>query len=189
MGIVRGGKKPDHPAGRQNMTGRRNIVLVGFMGTGKTTVGKLLAEELGLTFVDMDLLIEQRVGKPISRIFAEQGEPPFRAMERALVRELAARQELVIGTGGGVVLNPDNLYDFSQSGLVVCLSASPDVIFQRTAGEQHRPLIEHDDKFKRIAEILERRQTMYGAIPHQIDTSDLTPQQVAKAVLKLYEQQ
>jgi shikimate kinase len=165
----------------------RNVVLVGFMGTGKTAVGKLLAVRLGLTFVDMDRVIEERGGMAISRIFAEQGEPYFRALERSLVQELSRRQGLVIATGGGVVLDPDNVADYALSGLVVCLTAAPDVILKRVEKDSHRPLLEQGDKAARILKLLEARRTLYGAIPHQIDTSALTPEAVADRIVALYE--
>ena len=164
----------------------RNIVLMGFMGTGKTSVGKTLATTLGLQFVDMDHVIEERAGKPITRIFAEEGEPHFRKLERALAAELSIRDGLVIACGGGVVLNPDNIRDYCRSGLVVCLTASPQSIFERTAKATHRPLLEQQDRFQRIVDLLEKRKALYAAIPHQIDTTELNTHQVADTILKLY---
>ena len=165
---------------------RRNIVLMGFMGTGKTTVGKQLAERLGLDFVDMDHLIEERAGKTISRIFAEDGEPAFRRMERELVRELCAREGLVVGCGGGVVLNPGNVADYARTGLVVCLTATAEVIHQRTAQERHRPLLEEKDRFQRIVDLLEKRRALYAAVPNPIDTTTLTPAQIVARIETLY---
>ncbi len=162
-----------------------NIVLMGFMGTGKSTVGRKLAALSGMTFVDMDSLIEERAGKPISRIFAEEGEPHFRAMERALVRELAHRNGLVIACGGGVVLNPDNIADYGKTGLVVCLSATPEIILQRTATARNRPLLEEQDRRARILELLEKRRACYASIPHQVDTSTLSADQVVQAIFAL----
>lgn len=162
-----------------------NIVLMGFMGTGKSTVGRALAKRLGMHFLDMDTLLEERAGKPIARIFAEEGEPHFRAMERTLSQELAQRSGLVIACGGGVVLNPDNIKDYSQTGLVVCLTATPKVIFQRTAKDRNRPLLEEQDRMKRILELLEKRKAMYATIPHQVDTSTPTADQVAEMIVKL----
>ncbi len=164
----------------------KNIVLVGFMGTGKTTVGMIVAERLGMTFVDMDAVIEQRAGKDISRIFADDGEQHFRSIERELVKELSGRQGLVIGTGGGIVLNSDNVHDYGQTGLLVCLSASPSVILERVSTETHRPLLEDGEKGKRILEILAARKELYGAIPHQIDTTDMEQSQVVTEVEELY---
>lgn len=165
---------------------RRNIVLMGFMGTGKTTVGMRLAARLGLKFVDMDHVIEERTGKPVSRIFAEEGEPRFRAMERALARELSQREGLVIGCGGGVVLHPDNVADFVRTGLVVCLTATPEAIFQRTAAETHRPLLEEQNRFQRILDLLAKRKLLYAAIPNQVDTTSLPPDEVVRRIEALY---
>ena len=156
------------------------------MGTGKSTVGRILAQRLAMEFVDMDAVIEARAGKAITRIFAEDGEPAFRALERALVQELAGQQGLVIGTGGGVVLHPDNCTDFARSGLVVCLTAPPNVIFERTKRARHRPLLEEQDRLSRIRELLAKRAPLYAAIPHQIDSASGTPQQVADEILALY---
>ncbi len=161
----------------------RNIVLMGFMGTGKTTVGRLLSARLGWLYVDMDEVIEQRAGKSISRIFAENGEPAFRAMERELVKELAAQERQVIATGGGVPLNADNVRDFEATGLVVCLTALPEIIWRRVAAASHRPLLEQEDKRRRIEELLEKRRAVYAAIARQVDTSALTPEQVAERIL------
>ena len=163
-----------------------NIVLMGFMGTGKTSVGKKLAAALNLQFVDMDQIIEERAGKPITRIFAEEGEPHFRSLERALVVELAAQGGQVIACGGGVVLNPDNIHDYSKTGLVVCLTATPELIFQRTARATHRPLLEQEDRLQRIKDLLEKRRALYASIPHQVDTAAQTPDQVAETILNLY---
>lgn len=159
---------------------------MGFMGTGKTSVGKKLAATLNLRFVDMDQIIEERAGKPITRIFAEEGEPHFRSLERALVVELAAQGDQVIACGGGVVLNPDNIRDYSHSGLVVCLTATAELIYQRTARATHRPLLEQQDRFQRIVDLLEKRRALYASIPHQVDTADRTADQVAEAILTLY---
>jgi len=163
-----------------------NIVLMGFMGTGKTTVGQILAKRLGLTFVDMDHIIEEWAGKPISRIFAEDGEPNFRQMERDLVKDLAAKDGQIIGCGGGVVLNADNVADYQRTGLVVCLTATPEVIFERTAKERHRPLLEEKNRLQRIVDLLEKRKALYSAIADQVDTVTLTPDQIADRIEALY---
>jgi shikimate kinase len=168
------------------MAETRNIVLVGFMGTGKTSVGKLLAWRNNMKFVDMDDVIRQRTGKPIPRIFSEDGEAHFRTLERALVVELSAQSGTVIATGGGIVLNPANMADFSRSGVVICLHASPEAILRRAGGNADRPLLEGDDKMKKIVEILEARKHLYNAITRRIDTSDLTVEEVADKVMSLY---
>ena len=164
---------------------KRNIILVGFMGTGKTVTGRVLAERTGLELVDMDSIIEERAGRPISEIFATDGEAGFRKLERALAHELSQRQGLVISTGGGIVLNPDNLADFEKTGLVVCLTASPETIFQRLENDTTRPLLSGDKKGQ-ISGILATRKPLYDAIEHQIDGDRLDPEGRAEAILALY---
>lgn len=164
-----------------------NIVLTGFMGTGKTTVGKILAERLNFRFLDMDAEIEKKAGKPISAIFAQEGEPHFRELERQLVQELSALSGLVIATGGGVVLNGDNIKDFSRTGLVVCLQATVDDILQRIAQEHHRPLLEKDsDRKGRITTLLKERAPFYARIQTQVKTTDRNPDEIASEIIDHY---
>ncbi len=170
---------------KTNEAMRPNIALVGFMGTGKTAVGKCLAERLAMRFVDMDDVIVERQGKPIARIFDEDGEPAFRAMERALVQELAEQQGLVIGAGGGVVLNPDNIRDFGRTGHVVCLSLDPETILERLANDRSRPLLEGEDKARKIRETLAARKPLYDAVPLQVDRNGLDIGQTVERILAL----
>lgn len=160
-----------------------NIILVGFMGTGKTTVGKLLAQQLKKRFVDMDAILEDRAGKSISQIFSEDGEPHFRSLERALVQELAAQTGLVVAAGGGIVLNPDNISDFSRTGKVICLLASEQEITRRVSSSNSRPLLENDDKFQRIKSLMEQRQPLYEKITDRVNTTGLTPAEVVEVIL------
>ena len=164
-----------------------NIVLVGFMGTGKTRIGQDVAKRLGLRFVDMDDCIVERAGKPIPEIFADDGEPHFRSIERQVVIDLAGETGHVIATGGGVVLNPDNIRDFNEQGLVICLSATPEVILERVQHDTNRPLLNADDKMAKIRGILDTRQPLYDAIPNKIDTSEMTVDDVVDRVVALYE--
>ncbi len=164
----------------------RNIILTGFMGTGKSTVGRLLAEKLEMRFVDMDQLIEERAGRSISEIFAVEGEQHFRALERNLVEDLARESGLVIATGGGVVLDPGNIDAFRASGLVVCLNASPTTIRARVESDNHRPLLEEGDKLARIEAILSARAHCYARVDNQIDTDGLEAEAVADLIIELY---
>jgi shikimate kinase len=164
----------------------RNIVLVGFMGTGKTTVGRLLSEQTGMPLVDMDALIEERAGKSITDIFAQNGEPHFRTLERELVRELASKEGLIVSTGGGIILNRENITDFEKSGLVVCLLASAETVLDRVRHDDTRPLLAGDKETK-IVQLLETRKPLYEAIAHKIDTNGRpTPEPTAAEIIELY---
>jgi len=165
---------------------RKNIVLVGFMGSGKTFAGKILAGRLGMTFLDMDDVISSRAGKAVSAIFAEDGEAHFRSLERSLVKELSGTKGLVIATGGGIVLNPANISDFSKSGFVVCLMAKPETVLKRVKNDTSRPLLSGDDKLRKILDIMESRRKMYEAIPARIDTDSLTADEVAAKIIALF---
>lgn len=157
----------------------KNIVLFGFMGTGKTSVGKALAQELGMQFLDMDHIIEEREGRTINDIFATDGEPYFRELEFNLVKELSQREGLVIGTGGGVVLNEENIKSFASTGLCVCLNAAPEEILRRLESDGSRPLLAEGDKLQKIRDILDSRQALYAKVPEQIETSGMTVAEVA----------
>lgn len=164
-----------------------SIIVTGFMGSGKSTVGRLLAGKLQRPFIDMDTEIERREGRAISDIFAREGEPVFRRIERALVEELADRRGLVVATGGGVVLDPDNIADFSRTGLLVCLDARPEVVLARVEKESHRPLLEGEARMQRITNLMRDRAPCYARIAHHIDTNGLSADAVAEAVLSVYE--
>ena len=119
---------------------KANIVLTGFMGTGKSTVGRLVAQQLQCPFIDSDDLIVERAGKSIAQVFAEAGEDRFRSLERSVCRDLAAQEGLVIATGGGALLDADSRRALGKSGLLICLLASPESIRRRLAHESGRPL-------------------------------------------------
>lgn len=163
------------------------ITLVGFMGTGKTATGRVLAERLARALLDMDTEIERREGRSIPDIFLESGEPYFRSLERALVQELAGRTDLVISAGGGIVLNPDNISDLERAGLVVCLEASPECILDRVQHETHRPLLQAADRLERIRALLDTRRRMYERVRFRIHTDGQTPEQTADLILALRE--
>ena len=164
----------------------RNIVLVGFMGSGKTTVGKLMAEQTGMPLLDMDSIIQERAGKTINEIFADEGEAHFRALERSLVQELAETEGNIISTGGGIVLNPENIRDFEKTGLVVCLLVDAETVLDRVRHDTSRPLLA-GDKAAKILELLERRKSRYESITHKIETSGRpSPEPTAQEIIKLY---
>jgi shikimate kinase len=162
----------------------RNVVLTGFMGTGKTTVGRLLAKRLGHAFVDTDAVIEERHG-PIREIFATRGEAVFRSIERELAVELAERDRQVISTGGGMLIDDAAAEALSRTGDVYCLVASPEEILQRVAADPSRidrPLLAVDDPARRISELLADRASAYARFT-QIETSGRRPAEIADLVL------
>jgi len=138
-----------------------NLVLIGFMGTGKSSVGRMAAHQLGYDFVDTDDLLERKAGKTISRIFAEDGEARFRELEHQLVAEMAGWRKKVIATGGGLGSDPDNLASLKSHALVVCLWATPEAIWQRVRHQTHRPLLQEADPLARIRQLLEQRTPCY----------------------------
>ena len=170
------------------MDSSRNLVLVGFMGTGKSAVGRRVAALAAAPFLDMDAELERRAGKSIARIFAEDGEPAFRDQEAQLAEEWGRKQGAVISCGGGVVLREANLRALGANGLLVCLTAPPDVILARTAHSKKRPLLADADPERKIRDLLAARAPYYAAIPVQFDTSGRTPEELAAQVLARWKQ-
>ncbi len=164
-----------------------NIVLIGFMGCGKTTVGRELHQRLGYQLVDMDQVIEQRAGKPITAIFADDGEAAFRAMETGLLRELAAEHagRRIISTGGGVVVRSENRDLLRRMGYVVWLDAPLEVILERTGRNRQRPLLHTEDPAARIRALLEEREPLYQESAHlKLDTAGLDSAELATGILE-----
>ena len=152
----------------------KNVVLVGFMGTGKTAVGKALAKRLGMKFVDMDAAIEEREGMKISEIFDKKGEQYFRHVEKTVAKDISSQSGLVIAAGGGAVIDEENVRNFKSGGVIFCLVATPDRIFERTKWHIHRPLLNVSDPKEKISELLAKRAEYYARADYRIDTTDLT---------------
>jgi 3-dehydroquinate synthase len=168
--------------------GQRNLILTGFMGTGKTSVGQVVARRLGLPFVDMDAEMEAQAGKSIPLIFAEDGEDVFRRLERAFCEELESKtRPMVIATGGGALVNPANRATMMQIGTVICLTCSVNEILRRVRQTEYgeRPLLDVIEPKEAVVQLLDERRQAYDAIPWQIDTTGLTIHQVAEQVLAL----
>lgn len=138
-----------------------NIFLIGLMGAGKTTVGRALAKRLGLRFVDSDHEIEERTGASIALIFEIEGEESFRFREAEMIRELTAEQNIVLATGGGVILNPDSRRHLKERGTVIYLRASVSSILHRTSNDRNRPLLQTVDPRKKIEELTRQREPLY----------------------------
>jgi shikimate kinase len=166
----------------------QNLALVGFMGSGKSAVGRLAAQHLRFTFLDTDELIENEVGKSISEIFAQQGEAAFRKYERDVVNALSGRRDTVIAAGGGLVADSSNLASLKTHALVVCLWASPETIWARVRSQTHRPLLQTPDPQAKIRELLEQRAPAYRQADVQILTEFRSPKEVVQQVLHQFHQ-
>jgi shikimate kinase len=161
----------------------RNLALVGFMGTGKSSVGRLAARNLRFAFVDSDGLIESRLRCRISEIFAEKGESWFRAYEKALVAEFEGYQDTVVSTGGGLAASEANLASLKRHALVICLWASPETIWRRVRRHGHRPLLQDPDPLARIRILLSERERYYRQADVLINTEWRSAQQVTQQVI------
>ncbi len=162
-----------------------NIVLVGFMGTGKTIVGKLLADRLGREFLELDDIIEKKEGAAIREIFEKKGEPYFRRLEKEVVKEALQKKGLVISAGGGAIVDEENFKNFKKDGVIICLEASPDAILKRTKGLTCRPLLNVPDPKKKIEELLKETPPYYKKADFRINTDNLTVDQVAQKIIEL----
>jgi len=164
---------------------KTNIALIGFMGTGKTAVGQLLAKKLGRSFVELDSLIEQKAGKSIPDIFHQDGEAAFRELEIEVTKEVSKDRNLVIACGGGIVLNKINIDRLRENARIIYLTASPGVILKRVANEEgQRPLLEVENPTLAIREMLRFRKPFYErAADITIDTSKLSISAVAEQII------
>lgn len=159
-----------------------NVILIGFMGCGKTTIGVRLAGLLGFDFVDTDALIVAKAGKPIPQIFQEQGEAGFRALETGVLDELAAQgcERTVISTGGGIVTQPVNEAKLRALGVIVWLTTSDDILWQRVRRNRERPMLHTKNPRQTFNELLALRRPMYAGLADlTIDSRGLSPEEAA----------
>lgn len=161
-----------------------NLVIIGFMGTGKSTLGRVLAGELGYEFIDTDQIIEKDYGKKIPQIFQEEGEAFFRSLENKLAHKLSESDRKVIATGGGWVLNPENLRLSRTNGFIISLLARPEVIYERTKHETNRPLLCGADPLFEIRRIMAERESLYQDADLLVDTSRGTPVELIGGVIE-----
>jgi shikimate kinase len=161
----------------------RNLALIGFMGTGKSSVGRLVADSLHFTFLDTDHVIEARAGKSADEIFQQDGEPAFREWERKMVEELAHRKKTVIATGGGLPANKANLASLKTHALVICLWASPETIEERVRGYTHRPLLNGPEPLAKIRHLLAVREPYYRQADVLVNTELRSVREIAVQVV------
>ncbi|AWT59681.1 MAG: shikimate kinase [Rhodospirillaceae bacterium] len=168
---------------------RPNLYIVGFMGTGKSSVGRLVADCLGMIFIDSDREIENSVGRTISQIFEKSGEATFRKLERDFIVEGHPNSGCVVACGGGMITQSELPELLIRKGVVVCLYASVETILQRTSNNQTRPLLNTSDPENRIKNLILEREDAYGSFNVKISTDDLDIQEVAACVSEVYSDQ
>jgi shikimate kinase len=164
----------------------RNVVLVGFMGTGKTTVGRLLAERLGWTFVDSDYQVEEKAGMSIPELFAAKGEPYFRELETEALRTLLSGKHFIVSTGGGAVLKEENRQLMLEGGFTVALRANEETIVARVRGDSNRPLLQGNVE-ERVHTLMETRRNAYDFALLQIDTDRITVSEIVDRIIKNFQ--
>ncbi|MCX5687815.1 MAG: shikimate kinase [Candidatus Omnitrophica bacterium] len=160
----------------------KNIILVGFMGTGKSVVGKLLAKKLNRDFLESDDIIEAKEKMSIKDIFEKKLEPYFRLVEKEVIKEAAKRENVVISAGGGAIIDEENFKNLKNNGIIICLKASPETILKRTKDLKTRPLLNVLDPKKRIEELLAKRELFYNKADYSVDTDNLS---INDVVLKI----
>jgi shikimate kinase len=163
----------------------KNIVLIGFMGTGKSAVGRRLAKQLNMRFVSTDDMIENREKRKIAEIFAASGEPYFRKVESELIGEISGLDNAVIAAGGGAVLDGNNIINLKKKGTVICLNATPEAVYERTKKYRSRPLLNVEAPLLKIKELLDFRAPFYAKADYQVDTSNRSIQEVVEEVIRI----
>lgn len=153
------------------------------MATGKTCAGRELAAKKKMRFLDLDELIELKERRTIADIFAQDGEPCFRRIEKRTLKEVAREKNFVVACGGGIVIDPENIKIMNENGVIVCLAAKPEVILKRSAGTLHRPLLNVRNPKEQIGHLLKMRAPFYARADHTIDTSKLSLEQVVKEII------
>ena len=164
---------------------RKNIIITGFMGTGKSVVAKELARKLKMEYIDMDQVIEKQQGLTIPDIFTKYGEKYFREQENKLVKELSKKENIVIATGGGTLLSSDNTRILRQKGNIICLYADSQIIYNRVKRRNNRPLLNGENILDKINHLLKERKKIYDNIKWKIDTTNFTTQEVVDQIIKL----
>jgi len=169
-------------------TKKENIVLIGFMATGKTSIAHFLAEKLKKKFVSTDSLIEKKAKKTIPQIFKEKGEICFRELEIQIIKKVSKMKNVIIDCGGGVVLNKINIDRLKENGMIFLLTASPQEILKRESKQKGaRPLLSKKSKLKIIKELLNFREPFYKvACDYKIDTTKLSIEEAGKKIIKIY---
>ncbi|MDP2654873.1 MAG: shikimate kinase [Candidatus Omnitrophota bacterium] len=164
---------------------KKNIVLIGFMGSGKSFTGKDLGKKLNRRVLSTDDLVEKKAGKSIAEIFRDEGEKHFRALEKEVVAGIVCEEGVVVDCGGGIVLDPENVAALKKNGVLIYLRTSPEWVYRRVKGQVKRPLLNVPDPQKKIAELLKEREPAYRQADHTVDTDAKTWEEVGDEIVAL----
>jgi shikimate kinase len=169
------------------MKTKKNIILIGLMGAGKTTIGRLLASKLQYNFIDIDDLIEEKEKITISEIFASKGEPYFRELETSILKEYCTKNGQVISTGGGAPQKPENLKLMKNSGTIIYLYAPSDILYKRLLNEiDKRPMLHKENPKQRLQELLDKREPFYNMADYKIDTTHKDLEEIVTSIISLF---
>jgi shikimate kinase len=160
-----------------------HVILVGMMGAGKTTVGRIISHVTGRNFIDIDQLIEKQTGMSIFEIITEHGEDYFRKIEKDVILSLSPKFPFVISTGGGAVMDNDVFNFFKSIGKIVYLKTSPDVLYKRTANVEVRPLLKEGNRLSILRDLLKKRESRYHEADVVIETDNSTPNEIAEKII------
>ena len=164
----------------------KNIVLIGLMGSGKTTIGKILAEKTGMKLVDTDAQIVEKAGKSIKQIFADNGEMFFRDLESEVIERISIQENLVVSTGGGAVLRDENLENLKQNSILFYLHAPAEILYKRIKDDKNRPLVNTPNPLETLKKIQENREYFYGQANYKIQTNNKSPEEIADEIIRLF---
>lgn len=165
---------------------KKNIYLVGFMGTGKSTIGKQLARVTGRKFIDTDKELERRFEMSVNAIFEKKGEIFFREEEKKLAFELALQANMVVSAGGGTIMDPDTFETFKATGIMICLYADREELVMRLKRTNKRPTLKGADIEEKIHRLIEERDKIFTKIPIKVDTTNMTPREVVQKLMQLF---
>ena len=174
-----------NPTSFEGKMDKKNVVIIGMMGVGKSKVSKRLAQILKKRMVSTDEIIEKKEGKKIADIFKNQGEPYFRKLERDVIKEISQEKSVIIDCGGGIVLHQDNIDDLKKNGVLINLTASSDMICERIKHKTHRPLLNDANPRDKIKELMHTREALYAQADYKINTDHKTIDQVCQEVISL----
>jgi len=167
---------------------KTNIILIGFMGTGKTAVGKRLAAILDKSFYDTDQEVEEVTGMTISQLFNKYGEVRFRSEENLAIQRLIKKDNCIIATGGGIILNQGNINILAEKGVVICLTARPEIIYERVKRRNNRPLLKKGNLYDTIIKLMKDREELYKSADLYIDTSDFDFREIIERIIVFLEE-